>query len=95
MIITEEKQMLNLARALLSNHDEMADTAKYIQSLSIMGLTELRRLYPEVPGELIAQEQLLKDMISATAVYLAQTGNWYNQKQNTNEETTRESEELS
>lgn len=88
MTITEEKQILNLARVLLTNHDEMVDTAKYIHSLSIMGLKELRRLYPEVPGELVAQEQLLKEMISATAVYLSETGNWYNKKENKNEKTT-------
>lgn len=88
MIISEEKKIINLARVLLTNPDELVDTARYINSLSVMGLKELRRLYPEVPQDLLAQEQYLKDMISATAVYLAETGNWYNSKQNTNEETT-------
>jgi hypothetical protein len=86
----ENRLLINLARYYLSNKSEMIRTAQYINVLSIKGLTELRRLHTEVPSDLIAHEQFLKDIISATAVYLAETNNWY--EKNSKEETSQEKE---
>lgn len=74
----EDKLLLNLARLYMSDEKEMVKTAKYINLLSIKGLSELKRLHTVIPNSLVAHEQFLKDLISATAVYLAETKNWYN-----------------
>jgi hypothetical protein len=83
----EDRLLQNLARFYMSNQDEMVHTAKYINILSLKGLSELRRMHTEMPSDLIAHEQLLKDLISATSVYLAQTNNWYEKyyRENLNE----------
>jgi hypothetical protein len=86
----ENRLLTNLARYYLSNKSEMIKTAKYMNLLSIKGLTELRRLHVEVPSDLVAHEQFLKDVISASAVYLAETNNWY--EKNSKEKTSQEKE---
>lgn len=72
-----DKELINLARLHLTDQREAVRLAKYINILSVRGLSELRNSHTEVPSELVAHEQFLKDIISATAVYLAQTNNWY------------------
>lgn len=72
-----DRQLINLARLHLVDQREAVRLAKYINALAVRGFMELRRAHVEIPAELVAHEQFLKDMISATAVYLAQTKNWY------------------
>jgi hypothetical protein len=87
---TEERHITNLARLYLIDSKELVKTARYINVISIKGLSELRRLYKEIPSDMLPQEQYLKDMISATSVYLAETNNWYEkyrQEEETGEET--------
>lgn len=78
----EDRLLLNLARFYIANQKEMVNTAKYINMLSIKGLSELRKMHIEMPSDLIAHEQFLKDLISASSVYLAETNNWYKKHEN-------------
>lgn len=73
----QETPFMNLAKLHFGNQSEVVETANILNLVCIKSLQEMRSTYTQVPLELSAKEQLLKDIISSTAVYLAETNNWY------------------
>lgn len=72
--------MLNdYVKMMEGNHDEeMIKLAKDLHQYAVNGLVDLRNAYPKRrPKELLPHEEFFRDMISTTAVFLAETGHWY------------------
>lgn len=77
----QETSFRNLAKLHFGNQSEVVEIANILNFVCIKSLQEMRSTYTQVPLELSAKEQLLKDIISSTAIYLAETNNWYERYQ--------------
>lgn len=57
---------------------DITKLAKELYWYSVNGLKQLRELYPlRLPKDLTAHEQFYKDTIANSAIFLAETENWY------------------
>jgi hypothetical protein len=59
------------------HNEELDKLAREMYNYASTGLRDLRNQYPKVPQTLKAQEKFYKDIVGASAEYLAETKNWY------------------